>query len=209
MKTAHLFLATLLGLVLPLAGCFNTTPSEDPTRFFVLGLEEAEMADPSQVVGLDEPDTVIVGLRLARFPAYLDQASIAYRQGPNEIVYLPFERWAYPLKLGFSAGLTAALETSGEPLRAFAWPYPGSVRPDVEVTLWVSAFEPRLDREQAVLELRYGLAGNFQPFSRTQPLPPGDMLGQRIASAQAGTLKAFAEHLAAEIAALPRSEAAE
>ncbi len=205
MKTALFFPATLMGLLLlALTGCFNTTPTEDPTRYFVLGLEESELATATEVAAMDEPETIVVGIRLARFPAYLDRASIAYREGPTEIVYLPFDRWAYPLEEGFTAGLTAALDNSGESLRAFNRPYPGPVRPDVEVTLWIASFEPRLDQKTAVLELRYELAGEFRPFIRTLPLAEGDSLGQVIATAQAQLLKAFARHLAGEIAALPR-----
>lgn len=179
------------------SGCLvDTTPTADPTRYFVLGLEETEIARTTGVASMDAPETQVVGIRMARFPAYLDQSRMAYREGPGEIVYLPFFRWAYPLKQGFTAGLVASLENSDAPLRAFAWPYPSGVEPDQEVTLWVSAFEPREDKELAILNLRYRVGGVIEPYSAQQPLPQADSDGARIAAGQASVLKAFADHLA-------------
>lgn len=121
----------LAAAALALAGCsVFPTPSQDPTRHYVLTGPAPLAADAPLGRG-----TLKVGLRSVRVAPYLDGKAMIVRRGDNEIDYRDYARWAEPLSVGVSRMLSARLLTSDRVARVVAQPYPFDVARDVDVAV--------------------------------------------------------------------------
>ena len=143
--------ATLTGAALALAlasltGC-NVLPEPKPdnTRHYVLeSPARDDVAPPANAPR--------IGLRPVEVPAYLRQKTIVVRTGENELRYARDARWAEPLEAGLTRVLRDQLAAGA---RVVAYPFPGQVERDYDLTVQVLNAEGTNDgiRFVAVFEL--------------------------------------------------------
>jgi uncharacterized lipoprotein YmbA len=115
-RPARLLLA--LAITVSLTGCFGFLKPAKPTaRHFVLN--PLPPAQPAAAPG----GSLVVGMGQVKLPPYLFDTSLAVRQGPNEIDYLPTAFWAERLDTGLQRVLAANLATllPTDQIRLSAW----------------------------------------------------------------------------------------
>jgi uncharacterized lipoprotein YmbA len=141
----------LVGLVvaLPLAGaCSFLKPHTDPTKYFVLASEErkAPAAPAEKRLGVDRIE----------LPEYLLRPEITTRTESNQLKIAEYDRWAEPLKDGFSRTLRSDLENQLGAGHVLTAPFDPSHRPALVVDVEVQRFE-RVLADGAVLEATWSL----------------------------------------------------
>ncbi len=133
-----------------LCGCSFLKPAESTTRHFVLAPLPAPGPAPAAAGNL------AVGVGQVKVAPYLFDTSLAVRQGPNEIDYLPSMLWAERLDAGLQRVLAANLSLllPTDRIRLTAWR-----RADVAVELHVTVEQFDVDTSgQGVLVARWRIA---------------------------------------------------
>lgn len=149
-------LLTGLGIAL-LMGCLNLEPRSDPTRYYVLSGREAAPEGFSEERYRDSDAALpLLEMRLLVFPDYARRPGLAVREGPHEIRYLPWHRWAENPEDTFQTALREALSERLPSWLIAQRPQSGSARVDVEV-LEINAYASGT----AVLRARW----RFRPAS--------------------------------------------
>lgn len=120
------------------SGCLNLKPQPNLTRQFTLSKTET-----ASLAGNLDGTAPTIGFRRVSIPDYLKSNKIALREGTNEIVYLPFHRWAEPLESGIARLLGEYLVLSGTASATFTPPWRSNAHFDYIIEIDVSAFEGR------------------------------------------------------------------
>lgn len=116
------------------AGCAVSEPS----RFYTLTpIQDSEIGTRAEKY----ERKIAIGVGPVRFPDYLDRKQIVTRSGRNEIKISEFDRWAGQLKDNtisiLCENLSALLSTN----LVFAYPWPGSTKPDYVVEVEIMQFD--------------------------------------------------------------------
>lgn len=138
------FLAAL-ALLGALSGCsVLPEPQADLTRYYVLtgpGLS----ADGQEI----HAGKLRLGLKAVSLSPYLDKVSVAVRQGPNELVYNDYARWAEPLEAGVTRALRAQLIASDAVNRVYTQPFPFDQPRDYDIAINVIRCEGAREGDRA------------------------------------------------------------
>ncbi len=142
-KTTTLWsIIMICGLVITLAGCFQTTP----VRQYVLITEPI----PKALENNSEAMTILIGpVKLAN---YLDQSRIVRRHGPTRIDSLTGHQWAGDLTEMISHKLIAELGGLLKPAQVLA--YPGTAGQGRRVAIDILRFEGT-DDKNAIIEANW------------------------------------------------------
>jgi uncharacterized lipoprotein YmbA len=164
MKTVKISKNLLAGglltlLVVVWAGCAAFFPPvEDPTRFYVLGMEA--YTPVSEV----SAEAVVVGLGRVRVARYLEDPGIAVRRDGNRIAYSQRHRWAEGLEHGLTRLLTENLHEEAVVARVAPHPVQRRPLPDYDLNVSVSRADGVISPEtgphavfRAAWELRAGV----------------------------------------------------
>jgi hypothetical protein len=119
-----------------LNGCALLQPQADPTRFYVLTVQNAP---PARAVE-GEFKRWKVGLKPVELPAYLRSKAMVVRTGTNEIHFADFDRWAEPLDQGISRVMKETL-SSARNVESVALNSHGDDTLDYEVAIRILACE--------------------------------------------------------------------
>ena len=119
-----------------LAGCTLLQPQADPTRFYVLTVQNA----PPTRAAEGEFKRWKVGLKPVELPAYLRSKAMVVRTGTNEIHFADFDRWAEPLDQGISRVMKETL-SSARNVESVALNSHGDETLDYEVAIRMLACE--------------------------------------------------------------------
>ena len=130
------FSATAVAVLL-LAGCFNLSPSEPSTRFYVLstdGMTDTAGGPTAQREGM-------IGLTKLSLSPYLEGLRIVARHGSNRVTFSEFDRWGENLDRGINRTVAAHLSQLLPVRQVEAAPWTAGTRPDVVVSIRVLRFE--------------------------------------------------------------------
>lgn len=144
MRKTHLLL--LLALT-ALTGCFSLGREAPSEQYYVLGGSPLRERPPAAegLAGLT------VGLRRLQLAAYLDTPLIVVRQGPQEIRFAEFHRWAENLGGGVNRAVARYLAAQA-PLRGVdVAPWPSRTPHDYLIQLHVLRFEGLAPEGEAYL----------------------------------------------------------
>jgi uncharacterized lipoprotein YmbA len=133
----HLFVLLLCAFSFcALNGCALLQPQADPTRFYVLTVQNAP---PARAVE-GEFKRWKVGLKPVELAAYLRSKAMVVRTGTNEIHFADFDRWAEPLDQGISRVMKETL-SSARNVESVALNSHGDETLDYEVAIRMLACE--------------------------------------------------------------------
>ena len=133
----HLFVLLLCAFSFcALNGCALLQPQADPTRFYVLTVQNAP---PARAVE-GEFKRWKVGLKPVELAAYLRSKAMVVRTGTNEIHFADFDRWAEPLDQGISRVMKETL-SSARNVESVALNSHGDDTLDYEVAIRILACE--------------------------------------------------------------------
>lgn len=115
------------------SGCLNLEPTENPTRYYVLGgdWEESEPAS----VGLS------VGLRRLELAEYLESSKIVVREAPHEVRFMEYHRWAEDLNRSINRAVAGYLWSQPLVRHVDVVPWSSQVQHDYHIQLQVVRFE--------------------------------------------------------------------
>jgi len=203
MKTKIIITAAAFALIATLTACsIVPKPTADPTRHYVLAAPAAESAPATST-----KDKPILGLRVVTLPAYLTGSkSIAVRQGPNEIIYRDYDRWAEPLDDAIARIVRARLLATGAV--SAVEPLPGAPVRTYDLTIRILEAEGVLPNANATTPASIRFTAEYElktpegasvTGTRTFTTPPAAWDGKDYA-ALAAHLGAAASALADDIA---------
>ncbi len=141
--------ARLAGLIVGLvavSGCsVIPEPTADPTRYYLLSGKSDVTASTAAPHG-----TVHLGIRAIEVPTFLrNTRSMVVRQGPNEIRYEDFARWAEPLEAGVQRIVRERLLSSDNIATAEIPPFVGGPKRDFDVVIRVVQCEGEMDANKS------------------------------------------------------------
>jgi len=134
------------------SSCAFLQPRADPTRFFVLTVQQPAPAGVTEVA----PKRWRVGLRAVEVPAYLQTRFMVVRTGTNEIRFAEFDRWAEPIDEGISRVLKHSLG-SADHVESVTMNSHGEEALDYEVSVRVLACEGKRG-EKGTNSLRFAIS---------------------------------------------------
>jgi uncharacterized lipoprotein YmbA len=145
MKAIRLF---LLFALIALAGCFSLSREEPPLQHYVLGGgSQPENRTPARnLAGLT------IGLRQVQVAEYLETPLIVVRQGPRQIKFSEFHRWAEDLGGGVNRAVAGYLALRAPFQGVDVVPWPSQAQHDYLIQLHLLCFEGVAPEEPAASE---------------------------------------------------------
>ncbi len=185
-----------------LSGCqIIPDPVEDPTRHYVLTAPESAPA------AVPATDGLRLGLRPVELPSYLRNRSLVVREGPNELAYIDYARWAEAIDLGVARIVRAGLLGAPGVTRVDLHPFPFEAQHDYEIAIRITRCEGVANAGAfiasfaAVIEFT---TDDGTVIARRHFSPPSAPWDGQDHAALVSALSQAAAHLAQEvIAALP------
>lgn len=189
-----------------LGACART----EPARFYLLRpLVGAEFEQPSEGAHATA-DAVAIGIETVELAAYLDRPEIATRQGPYQVRFADFDRWAEPLDENIAQVLADNLSVLLRSKRIHVLPGVVRARLDYRLSVDVVRFDNE-PGEEALLRAHWALwdGGDrkmliFRKTEYREPLPKQDY--QAIAAANSRLLVSLSLDIAGAVRALPVGE---
>jgi uncharacterized protein len=160
----------------------------DPTRYYVLVSPEAlRTADVA-------PDGVTLGLRPVELPGYLRTSrSLVVAQGPNELIFRDFDRWAEPLEAGLGRVFRDSLNQASGINRVATFPFGTDRQRDLDLTIRIIHCEGYEARGRRVVRF-------VASYELTRTNATGEVIHQGVYTAPEAPWDGEASSLAAQIA---------
>jgi len=167
-----------------LSGCsILPKPTEDPTRYYVLG-----SAPVSDLVVSAPKGSLHLGIRAVDLPIYLrNNRTLVIRNGANEIRYQDYARWAEPLDQAVQRAIRDRLQASDAVASAEVAPFSTEVHRDFDVIVHVLQCEGGVDPQgrntaqfsavYEILDLREG-GGHPSVVRKSFSAPPAQWDGK-------------------------------
>jgi uncharacterized lipoprotein YmbA len=205
LKRSKLKVLVLIGLFSTLvAGCAGPSPRSN--YYLLNALPDKETGQTTTVV----TDGLLIGIGPVSWPDYLDRQQIVIRNGPNEISFSEFDRWAEPLKNNF---LRVFKEDLVERLRTdniFVYPWPPEAVFEFQVSAEVTRFDAqpgdsaKLDVQWVILRAHDREVILSRKSSYSVKLDRSDY--KTIVAAQSRTVVDFSREVAAAVTEVYRRE---
>ncbi|MHC5109093.1 MAG: PqiC family protein [Planctomycetota bacterium] len=180
--------------VMAIGGC----AASQATRFYVLsGLQESPAATASA-----EPGSKL-GVRVVRFPAYLQRTPIVTRGSRNQLRVAEFHRWAEPVDEGFARQLVENLHYLACAANIHAFPWHPSLKVGNVLIVDVQRFEQQPDGKvilSAFWRMIDDNGNELMPRQRVDVVVPTDGMGyEAVAGAMSKALGEFSKTVAAAL----------
>jgi uncharacterized lipoprotein YmbA len=203
----RLILKTILstGLVLTfVAGCAGPSPRSNYYLLNALPDQKAGQMTTAATDGLS------IGIGPVSWPAYLDRQQIVIRNGPNEITFSEFDRWAEPLKNNFMRVFKEDLADRLRTDSIFVYPWSSDAVFEFQVSAEVTRFDAhpgdsaQLDVQWMILRAHDREVILSRKSSYTVDLDRSDYT--TIAAAQSRAVADFSREVAAAVTEVYRRE---
>ncbi len=153
-----------------LSGCIGLSPSEDPTRFYLIAPPTDRTTSGSEATA---DSKINIGIRRVVAPEYLHSSKMAVRKGGYEISYSEFNRWGEDVERSIARTVAHSLEASPAIGFVSIFPWPTEVEHDYLLRLRFSNFEGgddsvvRIAGEWSIIDVEGRRLVHFESFQMT------------------------------------------
>ncbi len=138
--------ALLFFTIVLITGCAN----HQTTRFHILSANGVD----THPLNIQSENTLSVGLREVKLPAYLDRPQIVTRIGTNELVLSYANQWAEPISQSIVRVLTEQLQSRLPIISVSSYPWPLTRTLDAEIQVNITQFEI-VDNQHCILDVNW------------------------------------------------------